>query len=500
MKILHLGCGFTPFRNEDGLIAYAEDLMQAQIENKFEVAYFFAGRYYPNLMNPSLKIWKRRDIKMYEVINSLIYPHSEYGTAYPEMDLHEPHTENLFRSVLREFKPDIVHIQELFGIPSSIIEVAKVENIPTLMTLQDYFPLCPTTKLIDKNHALCNSALVGGECASCCELALVNTGRLRRRTFYYLRRTFYYDVLMFLENLGLEWPARKLKSFLKFNLKLQKKYSKLKSQFKNSSSPVSLTSDQKAKKYQNRRDLNIERLSKVDLLVAQSSKVAQIYTKLGVKPENITTLSLTLKNLTYIQPKLMQAPANRVNFATLNGCASSEKGARLIMDALYKLNNLGLTDLFQLVILGNIASSLKDEFLEFENVLCLGRYDRFDLERLLEGMHVGIVPSIWEEAYGYVGVEFLAKGIPVLGNNLGGIVDYTKDGYTGWVNISNTADGLAKIMEDIINHPEQILHLNRNIFQNREVIIKSMDQHIEEINRLYKSVLSGSASLFAEGH
>jgi glycosyltransferase involved in cell wall biosynthesis len=482
MKILHVGWGFTPFRS-GGLIEYTEDLMQAQIENKFEVAYFFAGRYYPHLLNPSLKIWKRRDVKMYEVINSLIYPPSENGILYPEMDLHEPHSENLFRSVLHEFKPDILHIQELASMPSSVIEIAEMENIPILMTLQDYFPLCPTTKLIDKSYFLCHQLLIGNECASCCKLASVNIDLL-------LRRTFYYDVQILLESFGLKLLVKKLKSFSKSYLKLKGISLKQKSPPGKSSSPISPTDDQKAKKYQKRRDLNIERLSKVDLLVAQSSKVAQIYTELGVKSENITTLNLTLKNLAHIQPKLMQAPINRVNFVTLNGCANTEKGACLIMNALHKLKNLGLTDRFKLFILGNMMSSLKDEFLGFENVVCLGPYERFHLEMLLEDMHVGIMSSIWEEAYGYVGVELLAKGIPVLGNNLGGIVDYTKEGSTGWVNVSNTADGLAKIMADIISYPEKILYLNRNILQNYQAIIKPMDRHMQEITRLYKSLLS----------
>jgi glycosyltransferase involved in cell wall biosynthesis len=482
MRILHLGWGFIPFRY-GGLAEYAEDLMHAQAENNFEVAYFFAGRYYPCLANPFLKVWKRGDIKMYEVINSPIRPPSEHGTVYPEMDLHEPQSENLFRSVLCEYKPDILHIQELASMPSSVIEVAKTENIPILMTLQDYFPLCPTTKLIDKNYLLCRKQLVGNECTSCCELASENSSH----TF---RRTIIYHSPIFLRNIMLKLQIRKLGSFFKFSLLRQATYFKLKSQFERFFPPASLEEEKNLQKYQKRRDLNIERLNKVDLLVAQSSKVAQIYTEMGVKPENITTLNLTLENLTHIQPKLMKHPIERVHFVTLNGCASNEKGARLIMEALYTLKNLGLTDRFKLFVFGNVMRSLKDELLGFENVFLLGSYERFNLEKILEGVHVGIVSSIWEEAYGYVGVEFLAKGIPVLGNNLGGIVDYTKEGYTGWVNVNNTAEGLAKIMADIIGCPEQILHLNKNILRDHEAIIKSMEQHMQEITGLYKALLA----------
>src|SRR3712207_8608199 len=42
------------------------------------------------------------------------------------------------------------------------------------------------------------------------------------------------------------------------------------------------------------------------------------------------------------------------------------------------------------------------------------------------------------------GVEMLAKGVPIIGNAMGGIVDYLKPGVTGWLNSTNSADGLDR--------------------------------------------------------
>lgn len=41
-----------------------------------------------------------------------------------------------------------------------------------------------------------------------------------------------------------------------------------------------------------------------------------------------------------------------------------------------------------------------------------GPYRPEELDGLLDEVDVGIMPSIWEEAYGFAGVEFLAKGSP----------------------------------------------------------------------------------------
>ena len=98
------------------------------------------------------------------------------------------------------------------------------------------------------------------------------------------------------------------------------------------------------------------------------------------------------------------------------------------------------------------------------------------------------MPSIWEEAYGYAGVEMLAKGLPVIGNNIGGITDYVKPGKTGWINETNTGSGLGAIMRDIIDRPQIIVTLNAIIRDTRNEIVKTMNTHLREMNDLYGEV------------
>ncbi|MEJ2006732.1 MAG: glycosyltransferase [Acidobacteriota bacterium] len=174
----------------------------------------------------------------------------------------------------------------------------------------------------------------------------------------------------------------------------------------------------------------------------------------------------------------------------MNGCASVAKGAELILEALDKLRERGLDGKSRFIIMGSIDASLRQQFLGFSNVVYRGQYDRNGLDRLLEEVDVGIVPSIWEEAYGYVGVEFLAKGIPVIGNRMGGIVDYVVPGETGWLNEGNSADGLANVMDSLIRDPQKVVAMNRNIVANHDRIIKSMDAHVAEMDVIYKHVLS----------
>ncbi|BET57883.1 hypothetical protein GEO60473_09230 [Geobacter sp. 60473] len=136
-------------------------------------------------------------------------------------------------------------------------------------------------------------------------------------------------------------------------------------------------------------------------------------------------------------------------------------------------------------IWGGIHSSVYSELISMPMVTYKGFYQRNHLDKILESPHVGIVPSICEEVYGYVGTEFLAKGIPVIGSRRGGITDYTFPQKSGWLNVSCSPEELAHIMESIILTPSCIPPLNRWIVENRSSLITELTLHANELSCLY---------------
>ena len=118
-----------------------------------------------------------------------------------------------------------------------------------------------------------------------------------------------------------------------------------------------------------------------------------------------------------------------------------------------------------------------------------GPYAGDELDHLLDGVDVGIMPSLWEEAYGLAGVEFLAKGIPVIGNAIGGIVDYVREGETGWLNDSCTAEGLAAILIRLIEEPHEVAEMSRRVLAARAELIRPIGEHAAEMERVYEGAL-----------
>jgi glycosyltransferase involved in cell wall biosynthesis len=110
------------------------------------------------------------------------------------------------------------------------------------------------------------------------------------------------------------------------------------------------------------------------------------------------------------------------------------------------------------------------------------------LDALLDGVDVGLMPSIWEEAFGYAGVELLAKGIPLIANPLGGIVEYAREGETAWLNHPCTGEGLAEVMLRLIEEPDRIVELHRQVVALRSELVTPMETHVENIERLYREI------------
>jgi glycosyltransferase involved in cell wall biosynthesis len=77
----------------------------------------------------------------------------------------------------------------------------------------------------------------------------------------------------------------------------------------------------------------------------------------------------------------------------------------------------------------------------------------------------------------------------VVGNAIGGIVDYTTPGVTGWLNYTNDAAGLADIMTRLIRNPREIEQMHASIISRYREIVKPMAWHCEEMIAVYRDLM-----------
>jgi glycosyltransferase involved in cell wall biosynthesis len=451
--------------------------MREQVGRGHQVSYFLSGRHYPFLSGPRLKRRRSDGVRMYEVVNPPVVAGMEHGTRHPERDLDEPRIEAAFRRLLGRVRPEVVHIQELHGLPSSLIDVAAEVGVPTLMTLQDYFPLCATLRLYDSNGERCMRRDVGADC-------VMRTAEAPADAEPLIRVTMRYELARARRALGL--GGVDFSVLAPVIVPLQERY--LRGGRRPADAPPrSAGGGERVLEaaFQRRRDLNLERLGRVGRLVAQSPRVAEIYQALGVSGERMTTIPFTLAHIERLRPRSLRSAPRPVTFATINGCVSPSKGSETVRTALRVLRASGLRGRFRLRVLGYVHEAVADELAACEEVELRGLYGRDELDGLLEDVDVGLMPSMWEEAFGYTGLEMVAKGVPLIANPLGGIVEYAREGETAWLNPSCSGEGLAELMSELVREPERVVDMHRRLMDVRDELITPLAQHADAIEELY---------------
>ena len=452
-------------------MAYVEDLMDEQRRRGHEVSYFFSGREYPLGRRPRLRRWEARGVEMLEVVNSPLYDHGRQ----PELEMSEPRIEGMLERVLGGRTPDAVHVHELAGLPFSLLDVAQSAGLPVIVTLQDYFPLCSTFKLLDANGRTCLRRDIGADCVGTVAADPRPPGLL-------IEATLKYDL----------WRAPLLPKFdtarvNRFIRRTSRTLAPLEARRRRTLRPD--PSDAPA--FQRRREQNVARLNRADRVIAMSRRVADIYAQLGVDSERLRTMQLTLAHIEALTPR---TPALRppLTFATLAGFESEAKGARLLLDAARQLAARAAPGSYRLLVFGHVEPEFADQANDIPGIEIGRRFAPAELGAILDDVDVGLMPSIWEEAYGYAGIEFLAKGIPVIANAIGGMTDYTRDGETGWLNRSCSAEELTEIMESVVQRPEQVVELNAKLLANRDAIVKPMARHADEMDAVYREAIAAT--------
>jgi len=71
-----------------------------------------------------------------------------------------------FNTLLDEIKPDIVHIENFFSMPADICSIIKEKNIPLIISLHDWYIVCPQIHMHGK-LGLCEEVKINTKCSLC---------------------------------------------------------------------------------------------------------------------------------------------------------------------------------------------------------------------------------------------------------------------------------------------------------------------------------------------
>ncbi len=110
---------------------------------------------------------------------------------------------------------------------------------------------------------------------------------------------------------------------------------------------------------------------------------------------------------------------------------------------------------------------------------------REEVQAILDETSVFVFPSLWPETLGIVGLEALARGVPVVASDVGGVREWLRDGETGRLVPPGDARALADAAGALLASPETV----RRYGQNGINLIRARflpEQHADRLVALYR--------------
>ena len=160
------------------------------------------------------------------------------------------------------------------------------------------------------------------------------------------------------------------------------------------------------------------------------------------------------------------------------GPAEKYKGFNLLVNTLKILNKEGIKN-FKLDVYGN-KHKLNTEL---NNVFFHGKYNYSDLKDIFNDIDVLIVPSIWRETYGFIVLEAMSYGVPVIVTDYVGAKDLIEDNISGFI-VKSDGISLVQKIKQIINNRMILEKVNRNIMKLNLPL--DFSEHEEKIKKMYK--------------
>ena len=378
MRILHVSLS-DPQVHSGGLNRYCKDLMKAEETMGHNVFGLYAG----GLGINHIKIKKIR-YNEYIIVGAL--PESlTYGISKPREYMKKSEMQ-FFEEFLNSLRVDVIHVHSLMGIYKEFFEAAESLNIPMLFTTHDYYPICFKCNLLAYNNCICESYDIKK-----CSICNANFGMTRIEQIL-VQSNIYHRI-------------KNNKCLIYFKKKL------LKNRALNQTSEQDIfISDDVVQEYKELHDYYSEIMQMMKTIHCNSDIAKNVFSR-AFPQKNYTTIPISRYGL--IRKKREERASEILRISYFGGL-NKQKGYFELFDALKLLDDVVN---WECNLYGyGLESSLTDR----SNIHYIGYFDKEKEEIVWENTDLVIVPSQWPETYGYVVLEALAYGIPVVCSDLVG--------------------------------------------------------------------------------
>jgi glycosyltransferase involved in cell wall biosynthesis len=312
----------------------------------------------------------------------------------------DPPIVRAFEDVLDSVSPDLIHIQHLMGLPVALAHAICRRRIPYIITLHDYWWICPNAQLITNySQQTCDGPHAYLNCARC---TIARSGR---------------------HWLGLALPS--LVGLLGWRSHLLRQIMK-----------------------------------SADCLIAPTEFVQRWYAAHGAPTDRLATISPGLE-YPPTTPLREQASSGSVRFVYIGGL-SYQKGVHILIEAFAGIK--GSAELWIAGDESSDPDYVaRLRALATPNVRFLGKLTRKEVWSTLAQADVVAVPTLWYETFSFIVSEAFAMGIPVVASHLGPLADRVRDGTDGLLLPPGDVVAWQETLQRLIDEPGLRARLRANV-------------------------------------
>lgn len=350
---------------------------------------------------------------------------------------------------LQEVSPDLVHITSCETLSASVIPVIRNAGIPLVLTLTDFWFLCPKINLLTSDNTNCDGLTTPLQCLRC-QLSSSNA---------YLR-------------LKKALPGNIVSSLL-INV---------------SKHPV-ITRQRglrgMAGDVGDRKDFLSKAIALPDARITASQ-----FTR-GVHISNKITAPITIlpygHDLTWMKEYSGKTSSENIRIGFIGQIIQS-KGIHLIIEALNLMSN-DQQNKYSVYIFGDINHSaeyrgkLTELAGESSNIKYRGLYLHDDSAKIFSELDVLVVPSLWYD-FPLVIYEAFATKTPVIATNLGGMAEAVKHGENGLLFECGNAKDLKNQLLRLVDEPDLLVKLRVGIPP-----VMHIQEHVDRLESIYCSLI-----------
>ena len=490
-----------------GVSIYCRNLIDYLTQqDSYQVSFLYSGTDYTYLRkSPHIKQVRNQrhpQIPTFSLFNSPIPAPSYLAFDDPLGNVQNSDLESCFQQFLTQQEPfGIIHFHNLEGITANCLKLAKESGAKVLFSLHNYWAVCPQVNLWQLESSPCSNYLEGRACVSCL------TEKVDLDLDIALKKLDHLGSLVGQD--GYAFPLRLIKKFYTRFYRRQA-WNRLRP---DTNSPLTKPIDisgkelpQQADLYRHRRHEIVSAINRyVDVALSVSERTTSIYRQYGVDSEKLTTQYIGSKAAQFSVPSNNPAaysPGQPLQLIYM-GPSRKDKGFYFLLEELRSLPEAELRSL-DLVIACRVTDivELTRAFEQKGQLLSLAQslhrfryypgYKYENIPNIVDGIHLGVVPPLWEDNLPQVTFELLACRVPVLCSNRGGAQEFVR--HPAFIFDPAKAGDFQAKLRNIRENP----HLLTEFWQEAR-LPKPIEQHFQELVEIYQTgALESNSSIDAD--